>query len=323
MFDKIVISVCLLLVSTLLFAERIVTDPQQDYLDHKLSWLFKEDYIYTLTVDLNEDGVTDYFYSTLAKENIASRRGARTWTPYLSSPQGYQVADVADVTINNTHTLLTLNTATSSLQRLANGKLALMYLAIGTQGSGVNEAYYVDDNNRLQSLEISRLDNGQESERSVATTPVVVALQLVSDKAEPLSVLLEPEQYSQVKSKAEDFFADKRGLTDRRSSVLYYLYTKDLSEFLGLKEERRELLIPIEAIEEPIRTLLTKRALAHAKGIGLTSEQDKLELEKILKWFDDWHEQYGKSRLMSKKIRAMTAEERQQILDSIGMPASK
>ena len=87
MFDKIVISLCLLLASAVVFATRIVNDPQQDYLNTKVNELTRDVYIYTLSVDLNEDGVMDVFYSSSAETDRSSRRGARTWRPYLSSPQ--------------------------------------------------------------------------------------------------------------------------------------------------------------------------------------------------------------------------------------------
>jgi hypothetical protein len=99
----------------MVFAARIITDPQQDYLNAKVNKLTRDDYIYTLTVDLNEDGVEDIFYSSSAKEDVASRRGAKTWVPYLSTPQDYQVADIGDV-VSKTQQLMTLNTTTASLQ---------------------------------------------------------------------------------------------------------------------------------------------------------------------------------------------------------------
>lgn len=76
MFDKLIITVCLLLTSHMAFAARIVNDPQQDYLSTKVNKLTRDAYIYTLSVDLNEDGVMDYFYSSSAEGDQASRRGA-------------------------------------------------------------------------------------------------------------------------------------------------------------------------------------------------------------------------------------------------------
>jgi hypothetical protein len=120
---------------------------------------------------------------------------------------------------------------------LANGKLALMYLAIGSIDSGVYVAYCIDDNNHLQRLEISRMDQGQESARSMEITLVDQAIKRVQEQAIPLAKLASPELLQQTRDETQAYDYKKRLIPDYDSTKLYYLYTEDLSEFLGINEE--------------------------------------------------------------------------------------
>jgi hypothetical protein len=76
-------------------------------------------------------------------------------------------------------------------------------------------------------------------------------------------------------------------------------------------------VIPVTAIEEPIRTLLTKHAMARPKGIRMTSDQDKAELQQILTWFEDWHEQYGAQKRFFRGLDKQLAEGKQIIPDGV------
>jgi hypothetical protein len=106
--------------------------------------------------------------------------------------------------------LLTLNTSTASLQRLANGKLALTYFSIGGIDSGVTVAYYVDDANRLQSMDISRLEQGQESKPVIEMTPVDPAVQMLHTQFSPLTDVASPEQLQQARDKTQHYLYKKK-----------------------------------------------------------------------------------------------------------------
>jgi len=320
---KTIIKICVMVTGLIILAApiqaaRIVPDPQQDYLNTKVSELTRNAYIYTLSVDLNEDGMMDYFFSSSAERDRASRRGARTWRTYLSSPQGYQTPTAMEV-VNKIQSMLTLNTSTASLQRLANGKLALTYFSIGDIDSGVTVAYYVDDANRLQSMVISRTEHGQISEPVIDMTPVNPETQTLRTQFFPLNELASPEQLQRTRDKTQDYLYNKDLRPDYDNSRLAYIYTKGFDEFLGIQEDMWNAMIPIEAIEEPIRSLLTKRAMARAKGIRMTTDQDKAELAQIMVWFDGWHMKHGHSNKMVENIKKMSQEERLQVLSSIGI----
>ena len=225
--------------------------------------------------------------------------------------------------VQKTQQLLTLNTSTASLQRLANGKLALTYLSIGDIDSGVTVAYYVDDANRLQSMDITGLEQRQASSPAMEVIPVELAEQMIETQFSSLNDVASPEQLQRVRDKTQHYRYKKEMRRDYDSNKLHYLYTEGFSEFLGIREDKWEAMIPLEVIDEPIRSLLTKRAMNRSKGIRMRTDQDKAELGQIMVWFDGWHKKYGKFQGMGAKIRAMSAEERQKVLGSIGIPGSQ
>jgi ATPase subunit of ABC transporter with duplicated ATPase domains len=79
-------------------------------------------------------------------------------------------------------------------------------------------------------------------------------------------------------------------------------------------------MIPAEAIDEPIRSLLAKRAMNRSKGIRMTTDQDKAELAQIMVWFEDWHKKYSSQQQFIQNIKNMSEEDRKKVLGSIGFP---
>ena len=302
MLNHLIIGLCLLFSSPVVFAERLVSDPLQDYLGH-LPTVFKEDSVIQMTIDLNEDGIKDYFLSSTSRDNDRARYG-RTWTTYLSTPQGYQTPESGETGMGEPDAILVFSEGSIVVKYddKAGGRKVISTFYPGGGGSGVIQGFYVNENNHLKSVELSRVG------RNEVLTPItkeeakgkILENEYQIDRF-PLKEVMSAEQYQKLGNKADDFIEKYHVRPDFLDKDIVYVYEKSprvMGEvpkytIAGLREKGILNLIPLEVMPERIRAIVMKRGNPRIAKNRLDTKEEIAELALLQKWSAAWHEKFG------------------------------
>ncbi len=245
--------ICFVAVFSVCHAETLTTGPVRHFLENEIATgsLFKKHEVLLRAVDLNEDGVTDFFLSTTADYREAGKGGVRAWDVYLSdSSKSHQYG--TEYTILHQAVFMSGGADLVRLEE-ANNRLAVVYLSsAGSAHLSRLTAMYVDENNAIQTLSFGPLEirdsDGKDEDRAIVRRVTRNQIPFSGKSRYPLEEFLDPEQVATLKEDYDDFLSKHFRVTDPNDITKNLYYREDTKEYVGYRTGGGEL-VPVEKTE--------------------------------------------------------------------------